>query len=162
MDEVVSQDDAKTLLHRAGDSVLVKRGVFRSFVMKCPCGCNDDLVINLDPRMGKAWRLYIRRKKITIFPSVWRDSGCQSHFVIWNSRIYWYGYEDWSVSISDKVLEEKIKKFLQNKSYVPFYEIAETLDEIPWKVLESCKRMVSKEILREELGPDRGKFKLNP
>jgi len=47
------------------------------------------LVVNLDARMGKAWRLRESSRGLTLMPSVWRTSGCRSHFVLWNSTVWW-------------------------------------------------------------------------
>src|SRR5437867_10955077 len=84
---VVSRDDARPFLVASGDIVLVQRGRPRSVIMKCPCGCREELVINLDDRVGPAWRLYRDKRGLTLFPSVWRDSGCRSHFIVWHDTI---------------------------------------------------------------------------
>ena len=78
---------ADRLLERPGDSVPVHRGVPRSLVMACSDGCGDTLTINLDPRTDKAWRFYRKRNQVSIYPSVWRDTGCLSHFIVWHHQI---------------------------------------------------------------------------
>jgi hypothetical protein len=47
------------------------------------------LSINLDPRTGKAWRLRQDRFGVTLLPSVWRTSGCKSHFILWRNAVWW-------------------------------------------------------------------------
>ena len=49
------------------------------------------MVINVDRGAGPAWRLQIRDDRLTLMPSVWRTSGCRSHFVLWNSTVWWCG-----------------------------------------------------------------------
>lgn len=74
--------DVGAQLHAPGDALLIERGSPRWLVLLCPCGCGEQLRINLDRRAGPAWRLFRDRRGITIHPSIWRDSGCQSHFII--------------------------------------------------------------------------------
>jgi hypothetical protein len=45
--------------------------------------------VNLDERSGAAWRLYDGPRGLTLYPSVWRDGGCRSHFILWHNRILW-------------------------------------------------------------------------
>src|SRR4051812_45982925 len=85
---VASRDDARPQLQEAGDVVLVERGCLRSAVIKCPCGCGEELVINLDRRVGPAWRLYRDERGLTLYPSVWRDSGCCTHFILWHDTVF--------------------------------------------------------------------------
>src|ERR1700721_1607132 len=81
-------------LSKAGDFVIVKRGVARLLILRCPCGCGDDLLINLDGRSGAAWRMYKKLSKYSLYPSYWRDTACGSHFIIWNNIIYWFSEND--------------------------------------------------------------------
>ena len=92
--EVEFRRDADDLTLAPGDSVAVVRGRPRSFVMACPDGCGERLTINLDQRSGLAWRLYETSRGVTLFPSVWRDSGCRSHFIVWHDTILWC---DWYI-----------------------------------------------------------------
>ena len=91
--EVEQRDEGNRLLSAPGDVVLVNRGTPRALLIKCPDGCGDNLAINLDDRTGKAWRLYDRGNRMTLVPSVWRDSGCGAHFIVWKDRILWCGYK---------------------------------------------------------------------
>src|ERR1041385_2821383 len=84
---VERHDLATPLLQVPGDAVIVERGKPRLLILRCPCGCGDNLLINLDRRVGKAWHLYQRRKRLTLFPSYWRDDGCGSHFILWDDDI---------------------------------------------------------------------------
>lgn len=74
--------------------VLVVRGAPRSAIFNCPCECGDTVVINLDRAVGPAWRLRIENEGVTLMPSVFRISGCRSHFIIWRSTIWWCHSQD--------------------------------------------------------------------
>jgi hypothetical protein len=59
---------------------------------KCPCGCNSVIQLNLLREASPRWRLYVKsKKKVDIFPSVWRTNGCKSHFFIRGSKVEWIG-----------------------------------------------------------------------
>src|SRR3954466_5762253 len=81
--------EADKLLAEPGDLVLVVRGVARSLVMMCPDGCGDIITVNLDRRAGKAWSFYKDKRGLSLFPSVWRDTGCGAHFILWANTIFW-------------------------------------------------------------------------
>lgn len=143
---VENRDAAAPLLTDNGDTVIVERGIPRLIIMRCPCGCGDDLLINLDKRSGKAWRHYLNARGLTLFPSYWRDNGCKSHFIIWNSQIYWCfgwgdaeGYETWSVSQS---IEDAVYNALPEDRFVKYDSIAAPLDVTPWEVLQACRQLV--------------------
>src|SRR5437899_8481676 len=87
--EAEHRDEGEALLQAPGDAVLVRRGTLRSVLMRCPDGCGETLVVNLDPRAGKAWKLDMRTGKATLYPSVWRDGGCGSHFIVWRAHVLW-------------------------------------------------------------------------
>jgi hypothetical protein len=74
--------EADERLRDLGEAVLVRRGVDRSLTMLCPDGCGETLTVNLDRRTGPAWRLYVEGQAVSLFPSVWRNSGCRSHFIV--------------------------------------------------------------------------------
>lgn len=69
---------------------IVKDGIEAdSIVFKCPCGCRADIHLNLLPDASPRWRYFIKKKKINISPSVWRKTGCQSHFWVKKGRVLW-------------------------------------------------------------------------
>jgi len=141
---VESRDMADSLLEKPGDTVLVLRGTPRMLVMRCPEGCGDNLIINLDRRTGYAWRLYQRRNTFTLYPSYWRKDGCRSHFIVWNNLIYWcYGWETdesdhWSVSSS---LEHLVLSALPTGHFTTYEDLAETLGLNPWETLQACRQL---------------------
>ena len=56
----------------------------------CPCGCHNLIQLNLLKEAKPRWKFQIVNKsKITISPSIWRTSGCKSHFFIHKSKIDW-------------------------------------------------------------------------
>lgn len=56
--EVGSRAGVADILKRSGDAVLIQRGAPRWLLLRCPCGCGEDIPVNLDARAGKAWRIY--------------------------------------------------------------------------------------------------------
>jgi hypothetical protein len=68
--------------------VTVFRGYERLAIFRCPCGCGAVIKLNLDARLGKAWRLIRQGNVVSLRPSVWLDSGCESHFIVWRSRVW--------------------------------------------------------------------------
>jgi hypothetical protein len=71
--------------------VVVQRGRPRWLKMRCPCGCGEIISLNLDRAAGESWHLVIQDGRVGLFPSVWRDSGCQSHFILWRNVAYFCG-----------------------------------------------------------------------
>jgi hypothetical protein len=66
------RDEGEKMLKAAGDAVVVHRGTLRSVLIRCPDACGEILVVNLDPRAGKAWKLDMRTGKATLFHSLAR------------------------------------------------------------------------------------------
>jgi hypothetical protein len=105
---VAGQAEAREAVGKVPSSiVIVKRGRPRTVLFRCPCGCGETLVINVDPRAGKAWRLRRSVAGVTLLPSVWRTTGCRSHFVLWESRVWWCRFDegddshDWPLEVEE-------------------------------------------------------------
>jgi hypothetical protein len=145
--KVETRDAAASLLSKGGDAVVVERGKPRLLILRCPCSCGDDLLINLDRRAGAAWYFHRNRTRITLFPSYWRADGCGSHFILWNNRIYWCrGWEseegdDWEVSTK---LEEKVYAALPDEWFMNYELVAEQLKLVPWEALQACRQLVNR------------------
>ncbi len=160
--KVETRDAASALLSKAGDAVIVERGKPRLLILRCPCGCGDDLLINLDRRTGSAWHFYRNRKGITLFPSYWRDDGCGSHFIIWSNQIYWCrGWESdesdtWQVSVE---IEDSVYAELPDEWFINYEQIAEKLDIIPWEVLQACRQLVKKRRAVADKWPRSGMYR---
>jgi hypothetical protein len=161
---VSTRAEASGVLKAPGDAVLIERGRPRLFLLSCPCGCGEEFPINLDARAGPAWRLYGgARTALSLFPSVWRESGCESHFIIWRNRILLFGHYDEDIDSSPQVdatatLNDAVREQLPDVGLITFSEIAETLGEVPWDVLMVCRQLVRKGLAREGKGKQRGSF----
>jgi hypothetical protein len=141
--EFSSRADVGTALSRPGDAALISRGYLRLLVLACPCGCGEQYSINLDPEAGKAWRIYTRRGRRTLFPSVWRDVGCKSHFIVWDDTVYLFGQDDGDELGSEAIgaESEEVLHYMSGE-WRSFSEIAEDLDAIPWEILAVCRHLV--------------------
>ncbi len=161
---VPTRTEASTLLKAAGDAVLVKRGRDRLLLLVCPCGCGEQFPINLDERAGPAWRLYRGRSgALTLYPSVWRESGCCSHYIIWRNQIMLFGESD--DDFDDSLLgddampkRETVLEQIPHTELISFFEIAEALGAVPWDVLRLCRQLVRSGLAREGRGKERGNF----
>lgn len=162
---VESRVQASGKLIAAGDSVLIRRGVPRLLLLKCPCGCGYEIPINLDARAGKAWRLYHRRNSgVSLFPSVWLDSGCKSHFIIWRDQILLFGryYDDFdapSIGVDMNTYSQRVLQTWPSGRFVPYPEIADVMGEIPWDVLQACRHLARIGLLVEGKGKQQGMFR---
>jgi hypothetical protein len=154
---VDTRDEARALVTKPGDAVVVVRGEPRSVVMVCPCGCGDQLTVNLDCRSGPAWRLIERRGKVTLYPSVWRESGCRSHFVVWQNQIYLFGQNDFDRR-RHPFIENRVFQYLGDGQAHHFSEIADALGELPWPVLLACENLVADGRISETEKPKSGLF----
>lgn len=65
---------------------------------KCPCGCNNLIQLNLLKEASPLWGYKVTNKnKINVSPSVWRSSGCKSHFHVQKSKINWVKVQNHSI-----------------------------------------------------------------
>lgn len=139
--QVEHRHEANPFLAEPGATALVFRGVARSVAMACPDGCGEQLTINLDRRTGPAWRYYIDGADFSLFPSVWRETGCKSHFIVWRSKIFWCDWQD-ELDVPMKELIERVEAALTD-TFVSFVDIADQLDAVPWAVLSACNQLTS-------------------
>lgn len=58
-------------------------------VMKCPCGCGADIQLAMSPNSRPRWIFRGELGRPTLVPSVWRKSGCKSHFVLREGKVTW-------------------------------------------------------------------------
>jgi hypothetical protein len=136
---LASRSDATQVIRQAGDTCLIERGHPRLLIMRCPCSCGEDIVINVDPRAGKAWRYRQPGPHITIYPSVWRDTGCQSHFIVWKGSIWWAD-GDWE-SDDAGITDDSVLSACPGPAFVSAEDIANRLEADPWSVLRICRRL---------------------
>lgn len=58
--------------------------------LRCPCGCNDFIMLSLSNKTRPSWSVtkdFFNRP--TIYPSIRQTSGCMSHFWIRKGKIEW-------------------------------------------------------------------------
>jgi hypothetical protein len=160
---VESRSEVGSLLCKPGDAVIILRGQPRWMILKCPCGCGEEIPINLDRRAGKAWRYYDRDGRgLTLFPSVWRDTGCQSHFVVRWGRILLldsYGEGDASSHLDLLDLVQRLRSAWPSRGMVSYIDIADQMGEIPWDVLDACRRLAREGVLVEGSAKQRTMFR---
>jgi len=65
--------------------------------MICPCGCKEVINLNLLQKVRPRWSVKEHKDgTITLTPSVWRQNGCRSHFIVRQGRIEWFKADsDW-------------------------------------------------------------------
>ncbi len=57
---------------------------------RCPCGCGDVIELLLLPDVKPRWDIKIDfRNRPTLSPSVWKTTGCRSHFWVRSGKILW-------------------------------------------------------------------------
>ncbi|QTI78330.1 hypothetical protein IAI58_11570 [Roseomonas marmotae] len=141
--EAEYRDEAEARLGAAGDAVLVVRGRQRSLVIACPDGCGETLVVNLDRRAGKAWRIDMRGEGATLIPSVWREGGCGSHFIVWRGRIVWCErFTQGNIEPGyDPSLEPRVLAAMDPAEPRTAETIAATIDELIWDVNRAARRL---------------------
>lgn len=157
------RDQGEALLKQPGDVVLVRRGVLRSMLMRCPDGCGETIVVNLDSRSGKAWHLDTRGGKLTLYPSIWLEGGCESHFIVWRDKLIWCDrFELGNLEPEyDPNLEEKVLRVLETGRLRSAEDISSQLEEIPWEVSRASRRLVKKGSAVEGSGKHRNCFRRN-
>lgn len=157
---VVSRGEAAPLLGETGDVVLVSRAErFRWLVFRCPSGCGTELPINLDPRSGPAWRLYDPGNAASLYPSVWRDSGCGAHFILSRGSLWVITDEDryWTREPDEALITHVRSNLTIHVRH--YYEIAEAIGAEPWETLSACRRLVRGGAAREGVGGESEHFR---
>lgn len=141
--EAQGHAQAVALLNQPGDMALDRRGVPRLLVMLCPDGCGETVSVNLDARVGKAWRVDVRKNQLTLYPSVRRDQGCGAHFIVWRDKLLWCDRYDPAPWRDDELVGEVYAELKRSVlgDYRHYEHIATTLDAIPWEVLWACQML---------------------
>lgn len=58
--------------------------------LRCPCRCGQRLEMMLLKEVKPHWELTLdARGRVTLHPSVWLRTGCQSHFWVREGKIIW-------------------------------------------------------------------------
>ena len=55
----------------------------------CPCGCNEHIHLNTLISANPRWSYKLKKRKVSIYPSVRRITGCKSHFWITKDKLHW-------------------------------------------------------------------------
>lgn len=144
------RDQAEATLSTAGDASMVFRARPRSIVMACPDGCGETLVINLDTRADKAWRFDMRGEGLTLFPSVWREGGCKSHFIVWRGHILWCDrFEAGNREpLYNPEIEATVLSVMDEVQPRNAVELADAIDELIWDVSRVANRLVGHGLAR--------------
>lgn len=75
----------KNIVYVVGDKGFVKWAY-----LKCPCGCNDSIMLSLNKISYPSWS--VKQDKLgraTISPSIHKLEGCKSHFLIKRGKLVW-------------------------------------------------------------------------
>ena len=71
-------------------------------VLRCPCGCDAMIQLSLHQVGRPRWVATPHLDgRITLRPSVWRTTGCRSHFILDRGRVYFVGASDRSNKPTD-------------------------------------------------------------
>lgn len=59
-------------------------------LFQCPCGCGHIISLSLQINHQPNWVVKVSKgNRPTLYPSVWQNSGCKSHFWIYDGRVIW-------------------------------------------------------------------------
>lgn len=90
--ELLDIDEIETSMVRSGTTVYVasEDDEFWEVAMKCPCGCNDIITLQTTPEAKPNWKIMTDEKgKVTLKPSVFKQTGCKAHFWLKKGRVHW-------------------------------------------------------------------------
>lgn len=83
-------DDVPDRLEPRRVYLVGERGNLWAAAMICPCGCNEKIELNLLKATRPCWHADQHGDElITLSPSVWRNKGCKSHFILERGNIIW-------------------------------------------------------------------------
>jgi hypothetical protein len=70
--------------------VVAPKGVLKWVMLRCPCGCDEPITLSLQQVHQQRWQLEVTKdQRGSIYPSVWRTTGCRSHFWLKDGRVFW-------------------------------------------------------------------------
>jgi hypothetical protein len=100
---------------------------------------------------------------LSIYPSVWRDNGCKSHYIIWRDKIYLFdhqlsAFDDGFEIAETSALADRVLKVLPRDRFMPFAEVAKALDAVPWDALFACRHLVAAGLAKEGHGKQSAHF----
>jgi len=61
-------------------------------LFRCPCGCGHVISLSLQKIQRPNWSVQKSKNgRPTLYPSVWQNQGCHSHFWIADGVVFWCG-----------------------------------------------------------------------
>jgi hypothetical protein len=97
---------------------------------------------------------------LTVLPSVWRETGCESHFFLWRHEVDWLEWYGMASSTSDVALLERVEASLHHDAFRSVHEIAFEIDASLHEVFKACQELAADNRAVEGTGRERGCFRL--
>lgn len=86
----VVQNDLPGVLVKHRLYIVEESGYRERAALLCPCGCGHILYLNLLADERPCWRITLTAGGLaSLHPSVWRKTGCNSHFWLRRGRVHW-------------------------------------------------------------------------
>jgi len=76
--------------------ILGKGTSLRAIAMQCPCGCGENIYINVPNAHPCLTVTHHSDGTVSLHPTIRRLKGCHSHFFVRRSRVYW-----WNIGAQD-------------------------------------------------------------
>ena len=92
-------------------------------------------------------------------PSVWRETGCESHFFVWRQEVDWLEWGQEGGAAVDGDLVQRVESALGFYQFRSVAELALELDESLGDIHAACRCLVRSDRVREGQGNDRGSFR---
>jgi hypothetical protein len=88
--QVVEAPPTNDLIHAGEFFRVVRNGQDKWALFLCPCGCSQVITLSLQRVHKPRWGVTAGEEgRPSLWPSIWRDVGCLSHFWIDHGRVYW-------------------------------------------------------------------------
>jgi Family of unknown function (DUF6527) len=85
-------DDVPDSLRKYCVYLIGEDGTLWQVAMLCPCGCSAVIQLCVLPDSRPSWSVSRHADgTVSLSPSVWRTTGCRSHFFLRRGRIDWCG-----------------------------------------------------------------------
>ncbi len=83
-------DDLPVNLRKHRVYLIGEDGQLWQVAMLCPCGCSSVIQLCVLPDSRPGWAVTMNSDgTVSLCPSVWRTTGCRSHFFLRGGRIDW-------------------------------------------------------------------------
>ncbi len=89
---------------------------------------------------------------MSLYPSVWRESGCESHFIIRRGAVLFVATVRWlglGTGHLDQAFLRSVASALK-PTPTHYSEIADSINADPWDVLDACRVLERRGKAREE------------